>query len=128
MAQENRTAERFLAELRTTMRRRNVYRGRVLSLGANMFGGRELHFHNLPRIERDQIILPEGVLERAERHTIGFARHSAQLRAAGRHLKRGILLHGPPGTGKTLTAMYLASQMPDRTILLLTGPALGAVE
>src|SRR5262249_45606383 len=42
--------------------------------------------------------------------------------------KRGILLHGPPGTGKTLTAMYLASQMPDRTILLLTGPALGAVE
>jgi ATP-dependent 26S proteasome regulatory subunit len=45
-----------------------------------------------------------------------------------RHLKRGLLLHGPPGTGKTLTAMYLAGQMPDRTVILLTGRGLGLVE
>lgn len=39
-----------------------------------------------------------------------------------------MLLYGPPGTGKTLTAMYLAGQMPDRTVLLLTGQALGLIE
>jgi SpoVK/Ycf46/Vps4 family AAA+-type ATPase len=37
-----------------------------------------------------------------------------RLKQAGRHLKRGILLHGPPGTGKTLTAMYFVAQMPGR--------------
>jgi len=65
-------------------------------------------------ITRDQIILPEGLLDRIERQTIQFGKHSARLLAMGRHLKRGLLLHGAPGTGKTLTAMYLAGQMPDR--------------
>src|SRR5207244_152819 len=41
---------------------------------------------------------------------------------------RGILLHGLPGTGKTLTAMYLAAQMAGRTVLLITGAAVGAIE
>ena len=26
-----------------------------------------------------------------------------RLKAAGRHIKRGLLLYGPPGSGKTLT-------------------------
>jgi ATP-dependent 26S proteasome regulatory subunit len=67
------------------------------------------------------------VLERIERHTKTFSDHSESLRASGRHLKRGLLLHGAPGTGKTLTVMYLSSLMPQRTVLLLTGNALGAV-
>jgi ATP-dependent 26S proteasome regulatory subunit len=43
-------------------------------------------------------------------------------------LKRGLLLHGPPGTGKTLTAMYLVTQMPGRTVLILTGAGMGSIE
>ena len=42
-------------------------------------------------------------------------------------MKRGLLLHGPPGTGKTLTAMYLSGLMPERTVLILAGEALGAI-
>ncbi len=38
------------------------------------------------------------------------------------------MLYGPPGTGKTLTAMYLAHQMPERTVILLTGHSVGMLE
>lgn len=65
---------------------------------------------------------------RIERHTLSCSRHAERLRAAGRHLKRGILLHGAPGTGKTLSAMYLVAQMPGRTVLLLTGRGVGVIE
>ena len=34
---------------------------------------------------------------------------------------------GPPGTGKTFTAMYLARQMTDRTVLLVTGRQQGLI-
>jgi ATP-dependent 26S proteasome regulatory subunit len=83
---------------------------------------------SLPEVRREQIVLPAGVLERIERHTIGFAERAEALRDAGRHLKRGLLLHGPPGTGKILTAMYLSAQMPGRTALLLTGHALQLID
>ena len=128
MASEAARAERFLADLRQSLRRRNVYRGRVLSLETDHYEGLRVHFHKLPEISEEQIILPTGLLNRVERQTVRFGKHSEKLLAAGRHLKRGILLHGPPGTGKTLTAMYLASQMRDRTILLLTGRGLGLIE
>jgi cell division protease FtsH len=74
------------------------------------------------------VILPEGTLERLERHALGIAEHADRLRAAGRHLKRGILLHGPPGTGKTLSVNYVLGAMPGRTTILLTGRSLGLIE
>jgi hypothetical protein len=130
MAPERERAEDVVAELWRLMGEHNVYRGRVLEL-------RERHFHDdegapltvrsLPTIAREQIVLPDGVLERIERTTFGMSRHADRLRASGRHMRRGLLLHGPPGVGKTLTAMYLATQMPDRTVVLLTGAGLGTI-
>jgi hypothetical protein len=128
MAPEREAAERVLAELRSEARRRNVYRGRVISLEQQHFGGVTVRFHELPTIERARIILPDGVLERVEAHTIGFARHVDRLRAAGRHLRRGLLLHGPPGTGKTMSAMYVVGQLTGRSVVLLTGGGLGTIE
>jgi hypothetical protein len=127
LAASRETADACLSEIRNAMRKRNVYRGHVVSLSVRE---QALHvsFHHLPRITREQIILPAGVLERIERESVGFAKHAERLRAAGRHLKRGMLLHGSPGTGKTLTAMYLAGRMPDRTVLLITGRSVGLLE
>jgi hypothetical protein len=122
-------AEAILAELRRLVSEHNVYRGHVISLGAK--GPEDVRFHALPAIERDSIILPPRLLETIERNTLGFTEHAERLRAAGRHIKRGLLFHGPPGTGKTLTVMYLASQMraqaSGRTVILLTGRVQGLI-
>jgi ATP-dependent 26S proteasome regulatory subunit len=82
----------------------------------------------VPPVERSRVILPEGTLERLERHAIGVAENADWLRSAGKHLKRGVLLHGPPGTGKTLSVMYLLHAMRGRTTILLTGRGLGLIE
>jgi hypothetical protein len=130
MAEGRSRAQAVLAELTDLMKARNVYRGRVLELRSRHFHGDEaapLTVHSLPQVTRDRIVLPEGVLEQVERQAFAMARHAERLRASGRHVRRGLLLHGPPGVGKTLTAMYLATQMPDRTVVLLTGQGMGAV-
>jgi hypothetical protein len=130
IAREQEDGERFLAGLRELMRERNVYRGKVLALrgGDEMMGrGMSVEFPAVEPVERDQIVLPKGVLDIVELHTIEFARHSETLRRGGRHLRRGLLLHGPPGTGKTLSASYLISRLEGRTVIVLTGAALALV-
>ena len=128
MASERKTAEHLLSELRSTMRANNVYRSHVVSLSIGQHEALNVQFHRLPVMNREGIILPQGVLDRIERQTIGFSKLTDKLKAAGLHIKRGLLLYGPPGTGKTLTAMYLANQMPERTVLLLTGRSVGLLE
>ncbi|MCI0377155.1 MAG: AAA family ATPase [Gemmataceae bacterium] len=128
MANRQDVAESFLCMLRKALRQRSVYRGRVLTLHQETWPPTlNIRFHPLPQIQRDNIILPEGLLDRVERLVHRFGQHRDKLLAAGRHLKRGILLHGPPGTGKTLTAMYLAGQSSGRTVLLLSGFGLGLI-
>ena len=130
MAREQAEGERFLAEIRSLMAEHNVFRGKVLALKAGeemMNGGMSVEFPPVEPVARDQIVLPEGVLDVIELHTVEFARHSGALRDAGRHLRRGLLLHGPPGTGKTLSTTYLISRLQGRTVVILTGAALGLI-
>jgi ATP-dependent 26S proteasome regulatory subunit len=130
MAGERQAAEAVIADLRDLMHEHNVYRGRVLELAPRHFHadeGAPLTVRSLPDIPREGIVLPAGVLEVIERQAFGIARHAERLRASGRHLRRGLLLHGPPGVGKTLTVMHLASRMPERTVVLLTGNSFGTV-
>jgi hypothetical protein len=110
MAPSRDAAERCLAEIRRGVRERNVYRGRVISLVQEPHEPITIRVHTLPAIERDDIILPNGVLERIERQTVAFAGHVERLRAAGQHAK------------------YIAGQMAGRTVLLMTGPSMRLIE
>jgi len=131
MGRDGEIVDAFHARLRELALEHNVFRGQVLSLGGSdeMFGPQSyaIRFHERVVLPREALVMPPGTLERIERHTVGMADMRDALRAAGRHLKRGVLLHGPPGTGKTLTARYLIGRLDRHTVLLLTGSGLGMV-
>jgi hypothetical protein len=129
IAAEPEQATAFLARFRVLMAEHNVYRGQVVSLGRRQgpYATLAVEFHPRPEVGRADLVLADGVLGRIEDHILGIGAERVRLRDAGRHLKRGLLLHGPPGTGKTLTVRYLASRMADATVLILSGGALGLV-
>jgi hypothetical protein len=131
MCLERHSAESFLRDIQAALTRRSIYRGKVISLaisGETMSHGQlEISFHSLPDITREKIILPEGLLMRIERQSLDATKYRDALLAAKRRLKRGLLLHGAPGTGKTLTAMYLASQMKERTVIMVTGRGMSLI-
>jgi len=120
-------AQAVLTELDQLRSRLNVYRGHLLDVALNPMGGVILTFAVPSGLRREDVVLPESVLSRAERHALGVAAHRKALLAVGQHLKRGLLLYGPPGTGKTHTTRYLVGQMTGYTRLILTGRALVGV-
>src|SRR5262249_43518488 len=115
MAPTRGTAEAVLACPRSDMRKGNIYCGRVVSLEVSN-PGVEVRFHRLPAGCRGGIVPSAGGPGRGGRQGGPVSRFADELRASGRHLKRGLLLYGPPGTGKTLTAKYLAGRTPGRTV------------
>ena len=116
-------AQRVLDELGELRSRLNIYRGQLLELVAGEMGV-TIAFPELPTTERDDVVLPEEVLQRVERHTLDIREHREALRAAGQHLKRGLLLYGPPGTGKTHTTRYVVQHLPGTTVIMLSGHSL----
>lgn len=76
MAPRRAYAEDWLERLHALMHERNAYRGKVVAFGGSQpFRAAPISVRRLPDVPREHIVLPEGTLERIERHTAGFARH-----------------------------------------------------
>ena len=115
----------FLAELRTLAVELSPIRGQIVTLTPpDRPGASPIAFLRRPTLTREQLILPTEALQAVERQVLAVASVKEQLRAAGQHLKRGVLLYGPPGTGKTHTVRYLLGQLAGTTVVVLTGTAL----
>jgi hypothetical protein len=126
-ATDQAAAQRVLDEIQRLTVRHNVFRGHVITFGGEVFGrgrGALLRFLDRPHLERSGLILPPALLDSIERQVLGIARHADRLLASGQHLKRGVLLHGAPGTGKTHTIRYLLGELPDVTVVVISGYAL----
>ena len=123
------TVTRVAADVRRLALVHNVYRGQVVSFAQHMFGEVRgaLTFHERPTMTADDLILPPEALDAVTRQVVGVREHRDRLRAAGQHLKRGLLLYGPPGVGKTHTVRYLTAALRDTTIVVLSGASLGMI-
>ena len=128
MASED-LASALLDEARALATEHSVLRGQVISFESTGYGPESEGVTFLPRpdVTADQVILPEGSMDRITAHVSGIAEHADVLRRYGQHLKRGLLLYGPPGTGKTHTVRHLISTSPDHTAVVLAGESLAYV-
>ena len=125
-AQSSEAAQLVLDRIQQLAKEQDVLKGSVISLGAGET--EDVSFHRLAPVSREDVILPEALLEAIERPTLTFSKHSEALLQGGRHLKRGLLFHGPPGTGKSLAVRYLINAMPERTVIVLSGRVLGLIK
>jgi hypothetical protein len=125
LAADPAAAARTRAAVETYVQAHDAFAGQVLQFDMNEHHGNELvSFLPRPALRAADVVLPVGVLDAIERHVVGVGVDADRLRAAGQHLKRGVLLYGPPGTGKTHTVRYLLSRLVDRTVVVLSGRAL----
>ncbi len=110
---------------------RSVFRGQVISFGPEMFGhgsSTPLNFLSRPNVSRDQVVLPDDLLNEIEGQVLGIARHAGRLLASGQHLKRGILLYGAPGARQERQHRELpAWWLPQATVIVISGRALGRI-
>jgi hypothetical protein len=125
LAADRDTATAVRERIGRLMREHDAFRGQIFSFGFSEFRGNELvTFQPRPRLDADEVVLPAGVLQAIEQHVVLAGGRAERLRAAGQHLKRGLLLHGPPGTGKTHTVRYLLGRLTGSTVVIMSGPAL----
>lgn len=116
-------ARSFLAAVQEACAISSRYRGKILSFesGSDYSGMRAaMQVHKLPFVDREAVILDAPTMARIDRHVFDFDRHRAALRQLGQSTRKGVLLYGPPGTGKTHVIRYIASNLPERTTVLIT--------
>jgi predicted AAA+ superfamily ATPase len=109
------TVSSLINRIREAAKQSPFYRTKVLSLEKDVefFGSPGVHIkvHDVPNVRREEVILPNKVLEVIERNVLGFVAHRQQLKNWNLHVKKGVLFYGPPGTGKTHTIAYLISEL-----------------
>ena len=113
-------ADSFFDSLQEQIENSKCYRGKILSFEQSEdYYGRStgLKVHQLKRVKRAEVILPQKTLDLLDRNVIDFVRHRPELKKRGMNVKKGLLFFGPPGTGKTHTVHYLSRALPDLSLI-----------
>src|SRR5262249_55941209 len=94
LALDRATAQGALDELLRLTREQSVYKGSIVSIERYDRNGEDfaVRFQESRPADRDDIVLPEDVLETVERNVLGFLTHADTLRQAGRSTRHGVLL------------------------------------
>ena len=106
-----------------------MHRGQLITVGVTPHGGGQVEFLQRPAWGAEELVLPDGALERIERHLLGPAPGIARRWCVrvGTSVEASSYW-GPPGTGKTHTVRHLIGRATGATVIVLSGGSLGAVE
>jgi hypothetical protein len=121
-------SDRFIRGLEAHVEASKCYRGKVLSFEHNGdYHGRSvgIKVHELHRVNREDVILPQATLDVLDRNLVEFVQLRPALAQRGMNLKKGLLFYGPPGTGKTHTIQYLTRALAGHTTFLITAEQVG---
>ena len=123
-------ADSFFNNLQEQVESSRCYRGKILSFEqSDDYNGRGtgVKVHELKRVKRDEVILPQKTLDLLDRNVIDFVRQRSELKKRGMNVKKGLLFFGPPGTGKTHTVHYLSRALPNTTVLIIASEQIGVL-
>lgn len=122
-------AVRLLRRIRAAGEGARAYRGKILTLEPEEYtiqgAPADIVVEDIAPAAREDVILPERMLQLIERNTIGFAGRMDALTDLGMSGRKGVLLYGPPGTGKTLVVRYLAGELKGFTTFLVAAQQYG---
>jgi hypothetical protein len=126
-----RFSEGFFRNIDVQVKRGGTYKGKVISLESPSVWsgeGAALRVHQLHRVTREEVILPEKTLRLLDHNVGDFIRAREHIKGLGLSGKKGLLFYGPPGTGKTHTIYYLASHLSGHTTLLITAEQIALLD
>lgn len=122
--------------IREKMNEKNVFRNKMISLDqsnqnddwGDSYSFQRMKFHCVEKMTEQDVILPEETTQLIKHNSINFFQNAEKLKANGYSVKRGLLLHGKPGTGKSSTIKWLVNEVPDVSVILVTGSQLWSLQ
>jgi hypothetical protein len=115
LAVDGTAAKALVAEVRELMDQRSVFRGQVVTFATDPYGPglAGISFVERPTLTRDDLVLPDGLLDRVSEHVVGIAAHRDVL-AAGSTSSAACSSSGLRAPGKRTPCGTCSARAPGR--------------